>query len=206
MMRLAAFCIAMLLAACAKPKFNPDWTKETAPETFTAVFETTKGDFEVTVTRSHSPAAADRFYQLVKYGYFDNALFYRVVEDFVVQFGNTDTIQMNQWRSQKIPDEPVLLSNKKGTISFARDGVESRDLELFINLDDNPKLDTLFYNGVRGFPAFGKVTEGMDVVRSLYQGYGEETMAHYEKMYNDRQGFYRDYPKLDIIRKAAIVK
>lgn len=196
---------AIIMVSCAKPSFDPEWLKEQAPETFTAKFETTKGNFEVTVARRYSPKAVDRFYQLVKNGYYDNALFYRVVPDFVVQFGNTDTIAMNQWRSVKIPDEPVLLSNKAGTISFARDGKETRDLELFINLEDNPKLDTLNYNGVRGFPAFGNVSKGMDVVKSLYGGYGEETMDNYENMYLDRSQFSRTYPKLDMIEKAFIV-
>lgn len=205
MMRLVAICALLFFVACDKPQFSPDWTKETAPETFTAVFETTKGDFEVTVTRSHSPNAADRFYQLVKHGYFDNGMFYRVVDGFVAQFGNTDTPQMDQWRAFKVKDEPVKLSNKKGTISFARDGKDSRDLELFINLEDNPKLDTLDYNGVRGFPAFGKVTKGMAVVQSLYSGYGEATMANYENMYLDRALFYKTYPKLDLIKKAYLV-
>src|SRR5690606_39226314 len=160
-------------------------------------FETTKGDFEISVTRKHSPKAADRFYQLVKHGYFDNAIFYRVVEGFVAQFGNTDTLQMKQWRSVTIADEPVLFANSRGTISFAREGKDSRDLELFINLEDNHKLDTLNFNGVRGFPAFGRVNKGMKVVESLYAGYGEETMANYENLHLDRALFYKTYPKLD---------
>lgn len=203
-MRFFAFCIVIILAGCAKPKFNPDWVKETAPETFTAVFETTRGDFEIAVERKHSPNAADRFYQLVKHGYYDNGIFYRVVDGFVAQFGNTDTLQMNQWRKFKVMDEPVKWSNKKGTISFAREGKDSRDLELFINLDDNPKLDTLDFEGVRGFPAFGTVTKGMDVVQSLYSGYGEATMENYENMYLDRALFYKAYPKLDLIEKAYL--
>ena len=193
------------LASCNKPSFDPTWLTEKAPETFTVRFETTKGDFEITAKRSYSPNAVDRFYQLIKHDYYDNAIFYRVVPDFVAQFGNTDTSQMNQWRSQKIHDEPVLLSNAKGTVSFARDGAESRDLELFINLADNQKLDTLDFNGVRGFPAFAHVTKGIEIVESLYSGYGEETMANYESMYSDRALFYKNYPKLDLIEKAYLV-
>jgi homoserine O-acetyltransferase len=199
------FLLFVVLISCAKPAFDPVWLKEQAPESFTARFETTKGDFEIAVERRYSPKAADRFYQLVKHGYFDDAMFYRVVEGFVAQFGNTDTLQMNKWRSVKIPDEPVLLSNLKGTVSFARDGKQSRDLELFINLEDNTKLDTLNFNSVRGFPAFGNVTKGMDVVQSLYSGYAEATMADYENMYLDRAAFYKTYPKLDLIKQAYLI-
>ena len=198
--------LLVVIVSCAKPNFNPEWLNEQAPASFTARFETTKGDFEITVSRDYSPNAADRFYQLVSHGYFDDAIFYRVVEGFVAQFGNTDTVEMKQWRSKKIPDEPVLLSNKKGTVSFARDGVASRDFELFINTADNTKLDTLDFNGVRGFPAFGHVTKGLDVVEKLYSGYGEETMANYENMYLNRSLFYRTYPKLDLIEKAYLIE
>jgi peptidyl-prolyl cis-trans isomerase A (cyclophilin A) len=201
---LILFTVAFV--CCSKPVFDPKWASEQAPEKFSARFETSKGNFEIAVERRYSPKAADRFYQLVKHGYFDNAIFYRVVEDFVVQFGNTDTTEMNQWRTVKIPDEPVLLSNRKGTVSFARDGKESRDLELFINLADNTKLDTIDFNGVRGFPAFGNVTKGMDVVESLYAGYGEETMANYENMYLNRALFYKTYPRLDLIKKAYLIE
>jgi len=204
MMRIL-FCVALLAAvACSKPKFSSEWLTEQAPATFTARFETTKGNFDIQVTREYSPKAADRFYQLVKHSYFDNAIFYRVVDGFVAQFGNTDTIEMKQWRASKIPDEPVLLSNTISTVSFARDGKESRDLELFINTANNTKLDTLDFNGVRGFPAFGNVTKGMEVVMQLYSGYGEETMANYENMYLDRAAFYKTYPKLDLIKKAYL--
>ena len=204
MMRFIVIFTMLLLVSCDKPKFSPEWTKETAPGTYTAVFETTKGDFEITVERKYSPNAADRFYQLVKHGYFDNGIFYRVVDGFVAQFGNTDSAEMAQWRKVKVLDEPVKLSNTKGTISFARDRKDSRDLELFINLEGNPKLDTLDFEGVRGFPAFGKVTKGMAVVQSLYSGYGEATMENYENMYVNRALFYKTYPKLDLIKKAYV--
>jgi len=202
-MKRTAAILLIALAYCSGPKFNPDWTKERAPQTFTAHFETTKGNFDIEVTRQYSPKAADRFYQLVKHGYYDNAMFYRVVPDFVAQFGNTDQGQMQQWQSVKIPDEPVVLKNTEGTVSFAREGKDSRGAELFINLQDNPKLDTINFEGVRGFPAFGKVVKGMDVVRALYSGYGEKTMDDYELMYRDRGAFLRAYPKLDLIKAAT---
>jgi len=197
--------LAVLLSGCADPKFKKQWTNEKSPENFTATFETTKGEFDIEVKRDWSPKAADRFYQLVKHGYYDNAIFYRVVPGFVAQFGNTDTLQMNQWRSVKIPDEEVRLANKKGTVSFARLGKESRDLELFINLNDNPVLDTLNFENVKGFPAIGNVTKGIDVVQQLYSGYGENTMSD-DNLYLNRALFYQSWPKLDLIKKAYLTE
>ena len=187
------------------PKFKPEWTTEQAPETFIATFETTKGTFEIEVKRNLSPKAADRIYQLVKHGYYDNAIFYRVVPGFVAQFGDTDTLVMNQWRKVKIPDEPVIQGNVRGTVSFARSGKETRDLELFINLNDNPVLDTLDFEGVKGFPTFGKVNKGMETVEKLYSGYGETTMSN-ENLYLNPSGFLQTYPKLDKIIKAYLTK
>lgn len=195
----------MLLTGCKKPTFQPEWTQEQSPEEFLAKFETTKGDFEIEVSRKYSPAAADRFYQLVKHGYYDNSIFYRVVPGFVAQFGNTDTIVMNQWRTVKIPDEPVLLGNKRASVSFARFGKATRDLEIFINLSDNPVLDTLNFEDVKGFPSFGTVTKGMDVVDQLYSGYGEQTMED-PNLYVNREIFYRSFPKLDLIKKAYLIE
>jgi homoserine O-acetyltransferase len=96
----------------------------------------------------------------------------------------------------------VILKNTAGTVSFAREGKDSRGEELFINLEDNPKLDTIDFEGVRGFPAFGKIVKGMDVVRALYSGYGEKTMDDYELMYRDRGAFLKMYPKVDVIKSA----
>ena len=205
MYRLVYILLFVLIWSCADKKFNPDWTNEQAPDVFTAKFETTKGEFEITVTRRLSPKAADRFFQLVQHGYYDKALFYRVVPKFVAQFGNTDTIQMNQWKSVKIPDEPVLQGNTKGTISFARFGKESRDTELFINLNDNTALDTLNFEGVKGFPTFGNVTKGLETVEKLYAGYGENTMSD-ENLYRNPSLFYQSYPKLDLINKAYVIE
>ncbi len=206
-MRIALFILLSVMATGCKEssEFNTAWTKEQAPEIFTAKFETTKGDFEIEVTRSWSPLAADRFYQLIKHGYYDNAIFYRVVPDFVAQFGNTNTEVMNDWQSVKVPDEPVKHSNKRGTISFARFGKDSRDLEVFINLQDNTVLDTLDFEDVKGFPTLGTVTKGMEVVDALYSGYAEETMSD-SNLYQNRTLFYQTFPKLDLIKKAYLIE
>ena len=198
--------IAFLLVNCSqKENFNIAWTREPAPEHFKAKFETTQGDFEIEVTRKLSPKAADRFYQLVKHHYFDEGIFYRVVPGFVAQFGRTDNTLIEQWRTVKIPDEPVISGNQKGSISFARAGKETRDVEVFINLENNTVLDTLQFEGVRGFPSFGRVTRGMDVVEKLYSGYGESTMND-PNMYTNPEAFYQKFPKLDLIVKAYLVE
>ncbi|MBF6641971.1 peptidylprolyl isomerase [Flavobacterium sp. J49] len=204
-MRIALFIfVSLLLTGCKKEPFNTAWTQEQAPEIFKAKFETTKGDFEMQINRNWSPKAADRLYQLLKHGYYDNAIFYRVVPNFVAQFGNTDTAQMKLWKSVTIPDEPAQHSNTRGTVSFARSGKDSRDLEIFINLVDNTVLDTLTFDGVKGFTPLGKVSKGMEVVDGLYSGYGEEPMNN-SNLYLNRDLFYQMYPKLDLIRKAYLI-
>src|SRR6476620_12450065 len=125
MRALSLLFLLIIVFGCKEQDFNPQWTVEQAPPKFSARFETTKGDFDIEVTRNLSPKAADRLYQLIKHGYFDNGIFYRVVPGFVAQFGNTDTLMMNQWRKVRIPDEPVRQSNTRGTISFASSGKDS---------------------------------------------------------------------------------
>ena len=205
MKKLLLCLLPLLVVGCKKPDFDVAWTKEQAPARFSVQFETTKGNFTIEVTRDLSPKAVDRFYQLVQHDYFDNGIFYRVVPDFVAQFGNTNSDVMEQWRTVKIPDEPVKMNNQKGAVSFARFGPGTRDLELFINLKNNPVLDTLDFEGVRGFPAIGQVREGMDVVEKLYGGYGEQTMSD-ENLYTDRAAFYQKYPKLDLIKNAYVIE
>ncbi len=203
-MRIAILLfLTLIVVGCKESEFQSEWTKEQAPDTFIAVFETTKGDFEIDIKRSWSPLAADRLYQLIKHGYYDNAIFYRVVPGFVAQFGNTDLKVMDDWRTVTVPDEPVLNSNKRGTVSFARSGKDTRDLEIFINLKDNTVLDTLEFEGVKGFTPLGNVKKGMEVVDALYSGYAEQPMAD-ENLYTNRSLFYQTFPKLDLIQKAYL--
>lgn len=205
-MKKAAACLLgfITLAACSTSKFNSKWLKESAPETFTTIFETTQGDFEVLVERKYSPKAADRFYQLIKHRYFEGNLFYRVNPGFVAQFGTKDSLSQRFWSKNKIPDEPVLQGNDKGTLSFARGGPATRGTDLFINLSDNNRLDTLFYNDVRGFPTFGRVTKGMQVLESLYSGYADTTMDKLNLMYANEEEFLKLFPELDKINKAYL--
>lgn len=205
-MRTNWLILVAMLAACSPTKFHRSWTREQAPETYQAVLNTTKGDVEISVTRSWSPRAADRFYQLVRHHALDGILFYRVVPDFVAQFGEIDTVREAHWKKTVIIDEPVLKGNTRGRISFARSGVNTRSIHLFINLRDNSRLDTVHYNGVHGFPAFGEVSKGMDVVDALYNGYSNSTMALSDSIGSDRKRFMAMFPQLDSIRKAELIK
>ncbi|HLK55724.1 MAG TPA: peptidylprolyl isomerase [Chthonomonadaceae bacterium] len=191
-------------AAKVKEKLmHPEQLKDKAPETFKAKFETTKGDFIVDVTRSWSPNGADRFYNLVKYGFFDGVKFFRVVPGFVVQFGiHGDPDLATKWLQSNIPDDKVVQSNKRGFLTYAKSGApNSRSTQLFINLADNDRLDSM------GFSAFGKVSKGMDVVDKLYGGYGEQlTQLQGEIAQEGNKFLEENFPKLDAIKKATIVK
>jgi peptidyl-prolyl cis-trans isomerase A (cyclophilin A) len=147
---------------------NPASLKAKAPAVFKAKFTTTAGDFVVEVHRDWAPLGADRFYNLVRYGYFTNAAFFRVVPGFVVQFGLSADPAVNKvWKTATIQDDPVIQSNKRGNLVFATAGPGTRTTQLFINYADNARLDGM------GFAPFGSVVEGMDVVDKIYAVYGE---------------------------------
>jgi peptidyl-prolyl cis-trans isomerase A (cyclophilin A) len=117
---LVLIVAGILALGCQNKTFDQAWLKEKAPAEFTIRFETTKGNFDVRIYSAWSPLAADRLYQLVDHKYFDYAIFYRVTADYVAQFGNSNRVLTSQWMSNLVPDEPVLHSNKRGTITFAR--------------------------------------------------------------------------------------
>jgi len=147
---------------------NPAVAKAKAPETYRAKFTTSKGVFVVEVTRAWAPLGADRFYNLVKGGYFDGAPFYRVISNFMVQFGFSPSPAVSKaWDKATIKDDPVKQSNKRGYITFATSGPNSRTTQVFINYKDNGGLDS------QGFAPFGTVVEGMEVVDNFYKGYGD---------------------------------
>src|SRR5439155_5100274 len=155
-------------ASKAKLK-NPASLTEKAPDTFKARFDTSKGAFVVTVHRAWAPMGADRFYNLVKNGFFDDCRFFRVLDNFMAQVGiNGDPAIQSSWRNATIQDDPVKESNKPGFVTFAKTGLpNSRSTQIFINFKDNSSLDK------QGFAPFGEVASGMDVVNKLYSGYGE---------------------------------
>lgn len=193
------FALGFGLAGCSgssKQSSNAD--PSSAPATYSAVLNTTKGLITIKVTRSLAPKGADRFYELVKAGYYDGARFYRVVPGFVVQWGYaTDPNVSAKW-NVKIPDDPVKVSNTRGTVSFASAGPGTRTTHLFINLGNNARLDAF------GFAPFGRVTGGMSVVEHIYSGYGEKP----DQGQIQAQGnayLDKEYPKLDYIKSARIV-
>ena len=206
MYKFILIAISLSLVSCQNHIVRPVWVKETAPDNFMARFETTKGQFTVSVERSASPQAVDRFYQLVRHHYFRNAVFYRVIPGFVAQFGNSDTLIATQWDKHIIQDEKVILGNKRGGISFARSGKNSRSRELFFNLQDNSRLDTINYAGVIGFPVFGHITSGLEVLDSIYAGYSSKTLGQLDVMYKNRVAFLDSFPKLTLIKKVNILK
>jgi len=168
-------------------------------------FETTKGDFIVEVDSALAPLGVERFLSLVNAGYYDNSRFFRVLPGFVVQFGLAADPQVTaSVGSDNIKDDPVVGSNVKGSITFATAGPNTRTTQVFINLGNNPRLDSM------GFAPFGKVTEGMEIVESLFAGYGEGA-PHGN---GPDQGRIRrlgnaylepNFPKLDVIKKASVV-
>ena len=200
--------LLLFLASCTKPMFKSKWTQETAPEHFAARFETTKGPFEIEATRQWSPKAVDRVYSLLKHGFYDSSSLYRVIPNFVAQFANIDRETAKKWKAYPVPDEPVMKQNEKGTMAFARGAKDSRFNALFINLKNNsPRLDTLTSSGVTGYPVFAVVTKGMDVVELFYSGYGEKSRQAVDTLKSGVRAFLEtNYPQLDYIRKAYLIK
>ena len=148
---------------------HPSWS-ETAPDTALVRFETTKGDFTVRVVRAWAPLGADRFVNLVRNGYYDDARFHRTVPGFIVQWGLAGDPQLTAtWHGRAIPDDPVVVSNTRGRVAFAFTEPGTRDTQVFISTVDLSRLDD------QGFAPFGEVVSGMDVVDALYSGYGEES-------------------------------
>jgi len=178
---------------------QPSNLNEKSPDLLEVEFATTKGNFTVRVTRAWAPLGADRFYNLVKNNFFDEAAFFRVVPNFIVQFGlSADPAVNRPWRAANIKDDPVTQSNKPGTITFATAGPHTRTTQLFINFGNNNFLDG------QGFSPFGQVTEGMDVVKKLHSGYGEKpdqgAITTQGKAYLDK-----NFPNLDTIKSTKII-
>jgi peptidyl-prolyl cis-trans isomerase A (cyclophilin A) len=206
MIRLLALLVGVLCAAPAWSQglSNPAALSEQAPATYKAKFDTSKGAFVVEVHRDWAPRGADRFYNLVKGGFFDDARFFRVIKGFMVQFGINGNPQVSAvWREARINDDPVKQSNKRGFITFATAGPNTRTTQVFINFADNAALDS------QGFAPFGQVISGMNVVDALYDGYGEGAprgrgpdqgrLQHEGNVY-----LAKDFAKLDYVKKATI--
>ena len=207
MKRVLLLISIILFASCATKKFNPKWLKKEAPATFKARFETTQGNFDIEAKREWSPKGVDRLYQLIKYGYYEDVAIYRVVPNFVAQFGIHNDSLINKSWSKGIDDEPVLAKNEAMTISFARGGVKTRSNQIFINLKDNHRLDKLDYSGVKGFPVIAKVIKGKENILKFYDGYGDKLGYKQDSITKFGNKFLREkFPKVDYIKKAYIIK
>ncbi len=207
---LAVAALAGVSACEAEPDLSmlltPDALTATAPDVFQARFETSKGDFVIEVHREWSPNGADRFYNLVANGFYDDVRFFRVISGFMAQFGiHGDPAVAAAWREHRISDDEVLRSNARGFVSYAMAGPNTRTTQVFISYIDNGRLDEM------GFSPFGQVVEGMEVVDQLYSGYGEgapngdgpmqgEIQARGNEYLND------DFPRLDYVVRATIVE
>ena len=179
---------------------TPANLKETAPDTYKADLELGNGKHVVIeVHRAWSPNGADRFYNLVKGGFYDEARFFRVVPGFMVQFGiNADPAVSAQWRTATIADDPVKESNKRGYVTFAKTGApNSRTTQLFINFGDNSFLDG------QGFSPFGVVISGMDAVDGIYSA-DREGPDQGQIQTKGNAYLSQMFPKLDYIKKATI--
>jgi cyclophilin family peptidyl-prolyl cis-trans isomerase len=198
---LAVGAAAAMAAQSAALK-TPATLKEQAPATYSVKFDTSAGAFTVEVTRAWAPNGADRFYNLVKNGYYDECRFFRVVPGFMVQFGiNGDPALNRVWQTAQIPRDPVKESNRRGYVTYAMgggpNGPDTRTTQVFINFKDNDFLNA------SGFAPFGKVTSGMDVVDKIYSGDGEKPD---QSQIQGRGNTYlkASFPKLDYVKTATI--
>jgi len=177
----------------------------TAPDSYRARFETSRGDFVIEVQRALSPRGADRFYSLVSNGYYDGVRFFRVIDGFMAQLGLHGDPQVTaRWRTASIPDDPVAASNTRGTVTFAMTSQpNSRTTQIFINFGDNVQLDGM------GFAPFGQVVDGMDVVDQLHSGYGEGAPngqgPDQGRIQAEGNSYLEeDFPQLDYVIRATI--
>jgi peptidyl-prolyl cis-trans isomerase A (cyclophilin A) len=200
-----ALLLALAVPALAQSALsNPAALTEQAPATYKARFDTTKGTFVIEVHRAWAPRGADRFYNLVKNGFYDDVRFFRVLGGFMAQFGiNGDPALMAKWRVARIADDPVKQTNQRGMVSFATAGPGTRTTQVFINFGDNSSLDGM------GFAPFGKVVSGMNVVDSLYADYGEGAPRgrgpDQGRLQMEGNAYLKqNFGRLDYIKKATI--
>jgi peptidyl-prolyl cis-trans isomerase A (cyclophilin A) len=180
---------------------HPGKLKAKSPQLYTVTFKTTKGTFTIGVHRTWAPQAADRFYNLVKAHFFDGVEFFRVVPNFVVQFGISPYPAVSKaWEHATIPDDPTVgIPNRRGAVSFASAGPNTRTTQVFIDTGNNQALDQ------EGFTPFGAVGSGLDVVDMLYSGYGDRPTPQQVQMMAQGNAFLKKrYPKLDSIKTARV--
>lgn len=200
--------VALAVAGCGgsgssgppKALLDPAKLNAKAPQLFDVTFHTTAGDFTMSVHRTWAPKGADRFYNLVKNHFYDGQKIFRVVPDFVVQFGISKFPAVSEaWRDAKIPDDTITVHHQRGAVAFASAGPDSRTTQIFIDLGNNSQLD------LDVFAPFAAVTEGMHVVESLYDGYGDEPTPHQQEMSEQGNAYFdKAWPKLDEIKSTTV--
>ncbi|WP_034472600.1 peptidylprolyl isomerase [Afipia sp. P52-10] len=208
---LLGAAVAVAVSIIAAPAFsqsaslaNPAALTEKAPAAYKVKFDTSKGPFVIQVNRDWAPNGADRFYNLVKNGFYDNVRFFRVVTGFMVQFGISGDPKLSApWREARIPDDPVRQSNKRGYITFATAGPNTRTTQVFINFGNNTFLDS------QGFAPFGQVISGMNVVDALNAEYGEGAPRgrgpDQGRLQQEGNAYLaKDFARMDFVRKATI--
>lgn len=196
---ITALLVALL--GIAWGSFAQEKPADKAPDKFRVKFETTKGDVVIEVTRDWAPIGADRFYEAVNAGFYDECRFFRVIPGFMVQFGiNGDPKVQSKWREATIKDEPVTQSNQRGYVTYAKSGrPNSRTTQLFINYGDNKFLDR------DGFAPFGKVIEGMDVAEAINSKHRER--PNQGQIQEEGNVYLKaSFPDLDFIKKATVLK
>ena len=214
-MKKYSLLLALLACACtnnnakkADPQalMSPETATAQAPAEYKVRFTTTKGDFVLAVHREWAPVGADRFYNLVKIGYFDDVAFFRAIDGFMVQLGiHGSPAVAAKWRAATIKDDPMgAQSNKRGYATFAKGGPNSRTTQFFINFVDNARLDPM------GFPPFGEVVEGMDVVDKLNKEYGEGQPngrgPSQMRLQTEGNAYLKaEFPNLDYVKTAKIL-
>ena len=204
-LQLTLLSLSLVLGACSgggrsSTEEMAPVPNEKAPDHFKVRFETSRGNVLIQVERDWAPIGADRFYTLVKTGYLNGDRFFRVVPNFIIQFGlAADPKLTERWRQANLKDDPVKENNMRGTLSFATAGPGTRTTQLFINTNDNVRLDG------SGFAPFGRVIDGMTVVDQIYSGYGEQPDQH--RIESEGNAYLeKDFPNLDYIKSASIVQ
>lgn len=202
---------AVAVAACgpnaALWQPTPEVLAVAAPDSFVAEVVTSEGTFDVALHRSWSPLGVDRMYHLLSNDFYAGARFYRVVSGFVAQWGfSGDPALDSIWEERPIADEPVVESNLRGAVSFARGGPETRSYTLFVNLVDNQRLDEIPAGGVVGYPPIGRVVRGLDVIDGFYPGYTDDPPQQDSIAQLGNEYLRRRYPQLDSIVTTRIVR
>ena len=195
---LALFATLPPALAC-KNERAPEVVAGPAPDSFRVALSTSKGDVVVAIYKAWSPHGADRFYQLVSEGFFDDQRFFRVIPQYIAQFGaSADPKKNDRWDDAKIPDDPRTQSNSRGTLSFAAEAPNTRSHQLFFNLKDNPKLDP------QNFIPIGRVVDGMAVLDALYDDYGDTPKYRLVATLGNEY-LHRMFPRMDYIKTARVV-